>query len=208
MSTNKQLSLFKNNQKKKKSSSSRKPKVGRKPLRPKNVFGGKYFLNYNPSIERPIDQKKALHLVLRSTQAKGAYSFKNHKFEMKIWEIIKKHAQLNEIKIYEYANASNHLHLLIRAKFREGYVRFIRTVTGLIARLVSGAQRGCKLKKKFWDARPFSRIVSFSKKEFQQVRTYILQNTLETIGFIPYISRSKKLPPKWKQFWKNRLEPA
>ena len=104
------------------------------------------------------------------------------------------------------------MHLLIRAKLREDYVRFIRTVTGLIARLVSGAQRGLPLKErfrgKFWDARPFTRIVNFEKKEFETVKRYLLKNTLETIGWIPYISRSRKLDTEWKRYWANMLSSA
>jgi len=176
-------------------------KLGRNRKRPGNVFGGMYFKNYNPSMQRPIRAKKALHLVMRSCQAKGGLSFKNKKFEAKIWDIIKKHAFRNGITIYSYANAGNHLHLLIRVRRRDAYHRFIRSVTGLIARVVGGSEKGRKLKKKFWDARPFTRIVSFSKYDFPYVKAYLLKNTLETIGWIPYIKRSQKMPPQWKMFW-------
>jgi REP element-mobilizing transposase RayT len=214
MTYTKQLNFFNSNPKVKTSSLKKRSskhkiqpvKRGRKQIRPENSFGGKYCLNYNPKTKRPLNEKKALHLVLRSTLAKGKLSFKNTAFEEKIWAIIKKHSSKNNIKIYEYANASNHLHLLIRAKAREDYVRFIKTITGLIARLVSGIEKGSRLKRKFWDARPFTRIVSFSKNDFKRVKLYLLRNTLETIGWIPYISRSKKLPPEWKLFWKNKLE--
>jgi REP element-mobilizing transposase RayT len=210
MTESKQLSFFNSNSHTKMNSFKKKfskaKSRGRKQLRSENTFGGKYCLNYNPKTKRPLNEKKALHLVLRSTLAKGRYSFKNKVFEEKIWDIIRKHSRKNNIKIYEYANASNHLHLLIRAKAREDYVRFIKTITGLIARLVSGIEKGSRLKRKFWDARPFTRIVSFTKNDFKRVKLYLLRNTLETIGWIPYISRSKKLPPQWKLFWKNKLE--
>lgn len=176
------------------------PKRGRKPRKPRDHFGGMYLKNYNPKSERPMDSKKALHVVLRSSKATVAMSFKNHRNEQDIWDIIDKHAKRLGIKIYSYANAGNHLHLLLRAKHRDEYNAFIRTITGLIARLVSRSERGKPGKTKFWDARPFSRIVSFAKREFHLAKTYLLRNTLEAIGWMPYVSRDKKLPREIRQW--------
>jgi REP element-mobilizing transposase RayT len=178
------------------------PKRGRKPQKPHDHFGGRYLQNYNPKSKRPMDSKKALHLVLKSSQAVGEKSLNSHKFKTKIWDIICNHAEKRGIKIYEYANGGDHLHLLLRAKHRDEYSGFIRTISGLIARLVGGAQRGKPLRKKFWDARPFSRIVSFAKREFNSVKTYLLRNTLEAIGWMPYISRKQRLPSQLRH-WLN-----
>jgi len=170
------------------------PKRGRPPIKPHGHFGGRHLKNYNPNCERPMDSKKALHLVLKSSQAVGEKSFKSEKFEAKVWDIIKHHAKKTGIKIYEYANGGNHLHLLLRAKHRDDYTAFIKAITGLIARTVGKSQRGKPLKKRFWDARPFSRVVSFTKKEFKAIKTYLLRNTLEAIGWLPYLSRDRRLP--------------
>lgn len=180
-----------------------KSKRGRKRSIPAGVFGGKYHLNYNPSGKRPVDSKKALHVVLRSSKARGQRSFKNSQHEGKIVDIVQKHAKKNNIRLYSYSNAGNHLHILLRAKERIDYVRFIRTITGLIARVVNSYQ---KLKEKFWDGRPFTRIVHFGKRDFEQVKRYLLRNTLETIGWVPYITRSTKLSPQWKKFFRNTVE--
>jgi REP element-mobilizing transposase RayT len=176
------------------------PKRGRKPNKPHGHFGGRYLKTYNPKSERPMDQKKALHLVLKSSQAVGESSFKNRKFKTKIWDIICDHAEKQDVKIYQYANGGNHLHILLRAKHRSDYVAFIKTITGLIARLVGKSQRGHPLKKKFWDARPFSRVVSFAKKEFATIKTYLLRNTLEAIGWMPYFPRDTHLPNKLRNW--------
>ncbi len=162
------------------------PKRGRKPQKPHDHFGGMYLRKYNPKSKRPMDSKKALHLVLHSTKATGTKSFKNKTYEARIWEIIDTHARKAGIRIYEYANAGNHLHLLLRAKNRTDYNTFIRTITGLIARLVDKTERGEPLKGKFWDGRPFSRIVSFAVREFQTVKTYLLRNVLEDVGHPAY----------------------
>lgn len=181
-----------------------KPKRGRKPLKPYDHFGGVHLKNYNPKSKRPMDSKKTLHLTLKSSQATGVKSFKNKQLEARIWQIIDHQATRTHIRIYAYANAGNHLHLLIRAKHRENYISFIRSITGLISRLVGKSERGQPLKEKFWDARPFTRIVSFAKREFQTVKTYLLRNTLEAIGWMPYFSRDKRLPREWRQW----LRPA
>jgi len=175
------------------------PKRGRPLAKPHGHFGGRYLKNYNPNCQRPMDSKKALHLVLKSSQAVGEKSFKNEKFEAKVWGIVSHHAEKTGIKIYEYANGENHLHLLLRAKHRDDYRAFIRTITGLIARLVGKSKRGKPLKKKFWDARPFSRVVSFAYREFNAIKTYLLRNTLEAIGWMKYISRDSRLPTELRR---------
>jgi REP element-mobilizing transposase RayT len=177
-----------------------KPKRGRKPLKPFHHFGGIYLMNYNPSARRPMDAKKALHLVLRSSQATGPRSFKHVDYEAKVWEIISTHTENTGVRIYEYGNGGNHLHLLIRAKHRDDYNSFIRIISGLIARLVGKSQRGQPLKGKFWDSRPFTRIVSFNKREFRIAKAYLLRNTLEAIGWLPYFPRHKKLPTELRQW--------
>jgi REP element-mobilizing transposase RayT len=159
-----------------------------------------YLMNYNPSSKRPIDSKKALHLVLRSSWATGASSFKHKNYEAQIWEIISTHAERTGVRIFEFANGGNHLHLLIRAKHRDDYNCFIRIVSGLIARLVGKSERGKPLKTKFWDSRPFTRIVSFAKREFSIAKVYLLRNTLEAIGWLPYFPRHKKLPAELRQW--------
>jgi REP element-mobilizing transposase RayT len=180
-----------------------KPKPGPKPKKPRHVFGGAYLKSYNPKTARPLDGKKALHVVLKSSQAKGDKSFKAKTNEAPIWDIVKNHADRLGIKIYEYANGGDHLHILLRARHRSEYNAFIRTISGLIARLVGKSERGSPLKRKrFWDARPFSRIVSFAKREFQTAKTYFLRNALEAIGWMPYVPRTQKLSPQLRE-WLN-----
>lgn len=175
------------------------PKRGRKPLRPHGHFGGSYLSGYNPNCKRPMDSKKALHVVLRSSRATKEKSFKSKNYEARIWDIISAQAKTKGVTIYSYANGSNHLHLLLRAKNRADYSSFIRAITGLIARLVGGSERGRPLKKRFWDGRPYSRVVTFAKNEFKNVRAYLLRNVLEAIGWIPYYNRNLRLPLELKQ---------
>ncbi len=173
---------------------------GRKRKIPLLVHGGSHHMNYNPSTKRPLHTKKALHVVLKSKKATGAYSFKNKEHEPLLKELIKRHAKLNKIRIYSYSNGGNHLHLLIRTKSRDSYNSFIRTISGLIVRAVTGAKRGQKLKGKFWDGRPFSRVVTFGN-DFKKVKSYLTKSKLEVIGWVKKIKNSKKLSKDWKDFW-------
>jgi REP element-mobilizing transposase RayT len=151
-------------------------------------FGGAYLKNSNPKERRPLSTKKAMHLVVRSTMAKGPLSLlRNNK---KISEILFKQAKDCGVKIYRFANAGNHLHLIILPASRTAFNRFIRSVTGLIARFVLRAQRGMAKGLQFWDLRPFTRILEWGK-DFNITRDYLLQNTLEALGFIPYKPRKR-----------------
>lgn len=42
----------------------------------------------------------------------------------------------------------------------------------------------------FWDYRPFSRLLHWGK-DYKSTLNYLLKNTLEAIGFIPYTPRLK-----------------
>lgn len=71
----------------------------------------------------------------------------------------------------------------------------MRALSGVIARMVLGAERGHAKGLKFWDARPFSRIIEW-ERDFKSLGFYILQNTLEATGFMPYQPRRVgKSPP-------------
>jgi REP element-mobilizing transposase RayT len=96
--------------------------------------------------------------------------------------ILRKQAWNFGITIYSFANSGNHLHLLIRPpRKREQCAGFIRAITGLLARLVLAAERGKKRGLKFWDKRPFSRIVLWGKP-FKACARYVIQNILEATG--------------------------
>lgn len=155
---------------------------------------------------RVFDPKRALHVVLRSSQCTGASSLK--KFERKISDVLSRQAELQGVKIYARANAGNHLHLVLKAPNRRALRRFLKAVTGLIARKVSGRERGAaaepskasKLKvtsknlgdsnkhTSFWDARPFSRVVAWGK-DFASLKNYLHLNRVEAIGFSRHESR-------------------
>jgi hypothetical protein len=60
----------------------------------------------------------------------------------------------------------NHIHLKIKITDRKYFQNFLRTVTALIARKVTGAAK-TKRFGKFWDALAFTRVVKTSYEELQ-----------------------------------------
>ena len=152
------------------------------------LFGGSY-LKSNPKIKRPLSTRKSAHLVLRSLLAKGPMSLL--RFEREIRELVYKQGKKHGVKIYSFANAGNHLHFVILPSSRRAFNAFIRAISGVIARLVLGAERGSAKNIQFWEKRPFTRIVEWGR-EYTRVCGYLLQNTLEATGFIPYRPRKTR----------------
>lgn len=152
-------------------------------------FGGAYLKNSNAKFARPISTKRSMHLVMRASLAKGERSLL--KRELVIQKIISSQAKTFGIKVYRQANGGNHLHLIVLPRSREAFNGFIRAISGLVARVVLKVEKGNPKGIKFWDKRPFTRIVEWGR-EFRTVSRYLLQNTLEAWGFIPYQPRNHK----------------
>jgi hypothetical protein len=141
-------------------------------------------------LRRPFDPKRPLHLVLRSTRARGAWSMRQFSKGPVIQALVYRLAERNRIKIYEYANAGNHLHVLLKAKTHAGFKKFLRTLTALVARIVTGAKKGNPVGK-FWDELAYTRLVNWGKHFFRG-RCYVIQNRLEAAGVIGYRVRNER----------------
>ncbi len=141
---------------------------------------------------RAISTKDSMHLVLRSTLAKGAWSFRRH--DKIIMTTVRKFANKYGVRLISLANAGNHLHMQIKLTNRYTYPAFIKAVTSALAIAVTGAsylrsmqQRAKELgiamnKKQFWDYRPFTRIVR-SYRGFLNLKDYLEINRLEGRGY-------------------------
>ena len=135
---------------------------------------------------RPLTTKNTIHLVLRSSRATGKWSFKHSHHEKMITEIISTFARIHRIQLISLANVGNHLHLQIQLSQIHTYRKFIRAVTASIAMKITGASRWRPKEslglKKFWDYRPFTRIVK-SYSAYLTLRDYITINQLEGCGY-------------------------
>jgi REP element-mobilizing transposase RayT len=139
------------------------------------AFGGSLLRGSHPKTKRVFNPKQPLHVVLKSSKAKGARSLLLH--SRRIAVILSEQSDRHHIRLLQVANAGNHLHLLLEAPSRDFLSAFLRAISGRIAQIVMPTESECG----FWDARPFSRIVS-KGRELRNVAKYLGMNSTEMIG--------------------------
>lgn len=154
----------------------------------KSAYGGDLRKTRKGRGARPLATRQTMHLVLRSSKATGEWSFRHPRNRRRVKTIITKFASKNGVRILSMANVGNHLHLHIKLSTRFAYGSFIRAITGAIAQAVTGRTRwmhrrlrSAQDSLKFWDSRPFSRIVE-SWKAVLNLRDYIRLNQIEGGG--------------------------
>ena len=155
-------------------------------------YGGEHAQGKR-KMQRPFDPKQALHVVLRSSKARGEFSLLHPRHCNLIRDRMDRLKSRWNISIYRYANVGNHMHLLIRAKSRSDWQGFIREFSGTVAMIVTGARKSHPLdrakstglpdsaRRGFWDYLVFTRIVRFGK-DFHGVSEYVLTNLWEGCG--------------------------
>jgi REP element-mobilizing transposase RayT len=139
------------------------------------AFGASLLKGSHPKKKRPFRPNLAIHVVVRASNARGGQSFFAH--NKAIGRVVEAQAAKQFVKLYAVANAGNHLHLLIQAPSQDHLSYFLRAITGRIAQLVKRQAH-----EAFWDARPFSRLVSWGR-DFNAVARYLGVNALESVGF-------------------------
>lgn len=114
-----------------------------------------------------------MHFVLRSSRATGSLSFRRPANERMVRALLETFTRRNGIKILDLALPGNHIHLHLKLRDRRSYKAFIRAFTAAIALRLQI--------KKFWDRRPFSRIVK-GRRDFLGIKSYLRLNALEASG--------------------------
>jgi REP element-mobilizing transposase RayT len=148
----------------------------------KSAYGGELLkTRKGRAYGRPLDTKNTMHLVLRSSKARGEWSFRYKNNSLKIKNIVTKFSEKYGIKVLSLANVGNHLHFQIKLSNRQTYKPFIRAITAAIAMAITNASRWNPSQGKFWDYRPFTRVIQ-SFKAFLNLRNYIQINQLEGFG--------------------------
>jgi REP element-mobilizing transposase RayT len=163
---------------------------------PRIEHGGEVRLRRR-KLTRPIDTRRPLHVVLRSTRARGAWSLRTRVNDGLIRATLRRYARRYAVRLYEFANAGNHLHLLLRPTCRIGLQNFLRVFAGVSARLVTRARKGRPIGR-FWDFLAYSRIVQWGR-DFFGVRTYVRDNELE-----PHASIRRRSPGPFRKTQSER----
>ncbi len=132
---------------------------------------------------RPLDPKRSVHLVMRATQAQGPWSMLKPASQLYIRHLLTRLSRRYGIRVYKFANVGNHLHLLIKAPSRKAFQAFLRHFAGSIALRITRAVKGNGLKKRFWDALAYTRVVNWGR-EFRAVSNYLVLNLFESVGLL------------------------
>ena len=131
---------------------------------------------------RPFDPRRAMHIVLRSSRARGDWSMLRPKNRDNVERLTRAIAKSRGISLYRYSNVGNHLHLLVRARSRKAFQSFLRELTGTIAALITGAKKGNAIGK-FWDRLAYTRIVTWGR-DFRNLELYFIKNLFEAAGLL------------------------
>ena len=152
----------------------------------KSDFGGELMKKRKNRLgHRQLATRSSMHLVLRSTLAKGQYSFSRPQNRQMVQDEVYKFAKRNHVKILSLAIVGNHIHFHLQLGVLRLYKSFIRGLTASLALKISGASKNRSLKdifdRKFWDYRPFTRVVS-SFRAWLNLRDYVRINQWEGYG--------------------------
>lgn len=133
-----------------------------------NFGGSRLGPNTHPKRVRPIDSKLPLHVVLKADKS----TMRLPRNYARVNDQVAKTAKRLGIRIYEYANVGNHLHVLIKLPHRRAWAKFIRALTGRLAQT-------CGVR---WLHRPFTRVVAGWRRAFKIVKDYVVLNRWEAEG--------------------------
>ena len=149
------------------------------------AFGGSLLKKAKNRHARPVATKEPMHFILKSSKAIGRNSFGHSRNLRQVNSLVENRCKKYGVKLISYSNSFNHLHMLLKFPSRAIYLKFVRSITAAIAILITGAKKNARASEKFFDYRPFTRIVR-GMKAFRTAYDYIRLNQLEAAGTIPY----------------------
>lgn len=124
---------------------------------------GGQALKKRRKVARPLVPGKITHVVFKSSKATGKMSFLTH--SQKVGARLRERAKRFHIKIHDWVNMGNHLHLKISCSDTYGLKMFLRTFAGLLARDLTGANKTTGKFGKFWDGLVYTRVLHSAFEE-------------------------------------------
>lgn len=145
----------------------------------------------NNKFQRPFSPDQALHVTLRSELARAEMSLLSPHTSEWLTAFVPQLSKKLCVRIYCWSINGNHLHFVINANSREVFQRFLRTLASRISCFVLGVRRGQGKSIRFWEGRPYSRVLSWGR-EFSNVMRYVERNIKESCRQYPYVNRDDK----------------
>jgi REP element-mobilizing transposase RayT len=153
--------------------------------KPMKAYGGELRKKAKNRGHRPlVFRSGTVHLCLRSTKAVGRHSFLSPSIKKPVEDFVRSFSTRKGVQLLSYANVGNHIHLHVKLINTTLYRAWIRGLSSGLAMMAMGLEGFKKLRdqgKKFWDQRPFSRVIQ-SFKHFLTTKAYIEINILEGMG--------------------------
>lgn len=140
----------------------------------KKQFGGSLLVGKRKT-KRPLSVKSPLHLILKA-EHKRFFKPGNRSLEKLIHQQTKKFG----IRIYDLSLNWSHIHMLIKLERRADYVRFIRSLTSVMAQKIRSQIPDLTT---VFSLRPFTRILSWGR-DLKKCIDYIILNQFEAEGFV------------------------
>lgn len=137
-------------------------------------------------LSRPLDPTKPIHFILKARDS--ADLLENRVY---VEEKARSLAVKFGIRIYAVVVNADHVHFIIKISRRDFYNRWIRGLTGILARKMTGLK---------WKQLPYSRIASWGR-EYHTLRAY-LDDNLDEVKFIEEAERTVKI---WIEDLKEKL---
>ncbi len=134
------------------------------------AFGGSLLKDKKNRTARPLSTKKSMHLMLKSSHLRGDASLFRAENAQLFLRVLNKYAEKYFVVIEKYKLVGNHVHILIRLKSFKLYQDFIRSLTGQFALMM--IQKFNLKVKRFFDERPFTRVVEYGR-DLRQITAYI-----------------------------------
>lgn len=134
---------------------------------------------------RPIDLKRPLHLVLRSSMARGRRSMLAPAYERRVRAVVDAASKKYGVRVHRFVNVGNHLHLLVQTRTRRAFQGFLREIAGAVAMLITGARKSHALGSRFWDLLAYTRVVSWGR-DFSRLKLYFIKNHFEAAGLMSW----------------------
>lgn len=139
-------------------------------------FGGSDMVGKR-KVARPLATNRPLHLVLKSSQARGRLTFLNHRTALD--QVLRRISRKWGVQIKNRVWVSNHIHMTVQFSNRMHYQNWIRELTGQIVCCLS--QRVRQRIANFFDHRPWTRVLEWGR-DLLNMKDYFLKNELQNFG--------------------------
>lgn len=157
-------------------------------IREAHCYGG--AMNYR-KVPRPFDSKKLSHVVFKASVGK---SLRFTRSVRSITKLLRASASRYSIKLDRVAINHDHIHVLHSTRKKRDQTRFLRYFAAQMGRKYKILREHYGINAKgLWVHRPFTRLVSWSKRTLENVRAYIDKNRDEAMGFLAYEVREHRL---------------